>query len=636
MIRFTDATILALTKLRTHKVRTSITIIISSLLFGLLIAALLVTDGAFQSVSDFSEEGYGSRFLVGASYINYNNFELLQDSSVIARAKEIYKETIAAKKAAAKTLGITYDESSEMQPTTSYTDKAEDTYLTLSSPSAIQAIEEYNKSQPKADLNSLEKIASSYSPTAFYTAETKTPKSGAILLMKDGKEDFSAKNKNSDANTDYMSIETLLAQGSGFTVVDTGLTNTFLLPKEKVKSSSLNVIPVIITYHAAEEILNLPTIKNATPSEQLSRIKEIQSKAGSISFSVCYRNSTSQQQIDEAIAVALEIEKNKNNKDYQKPSVIYQLPADDACSAAAIKSDTRTTEQKNLDAKTKQFNKQFGVETDPDQQKIEFAVIGLMPNMPDYNQSFTAASLLQSLVGSSSNYGIAVPNNLYNGLPDINRYNEIFSKANNIMSSSDNYGVEFNTAKDASNFISQQNCNDIEKCETDGKPFSLYAYGSNSIALDSIKSGFLNIFRIAMLVVVGIAAIIMSGTLGRMVSDSRRETAVFRAIGFKRIDIASIYLTYILILSIFIAISSFAIGSIAAYILDQFYWQDFTIQALLAFGASDVTRQFHFFKLDYIKMSWVLLAILSSGIISTILPLMRNIRRNPIKDMRDE
>lgn len=639
MIRFIDAATLALTKLQTHKIRTAITIIIPSLLFGVLFAIIITSEGVFQSISDFSQEGYGSRFMVGASNVGANDYSVLQNPDVIARAKEIYKETVAAKKVAAKQIGIIYEETSEEQPVVNYSEKVGDEYLSMTAPSAIQAYKEYKSSQTKIDLDYLKNLAKPYNPIGYYSAIAKTPKSGNITLMKNDKESFSAKEQAYNSTTDYLGIEAVIAQSNGITVVDHELSDTFMLPKDGIKATNANAVPVVITYHAAEGMLDLPEIKNASEEEQLDRIKEIQSKAASINFSVCYRNSASQQLINETVASNAEIEKNKDNKDYQTPSVIYQLPAEDSCAAPTIKSDTRSAEQKSIEAKYKQFNEQFGIYNEPDQQKIEFYVVGLMPNGPDYSsQALTAATILQTLVGSSTNYGLIVPENLYNELPSLARYEEIFAKSDSISSYSqaDNYVVEFSSAADASKFISEKNCNEMEKCLSAGTPFWLFGYGSNSIALDSIKTGFFNIFSIAVIVVVIIAAIIMSGTLGRMVADGRRETAVFRAIGFKRIDIASIYITYIIIISAFVVITAFTIGAAAAYALDHIYWQEFTVQSLLAFGASNITRQFHFFKLNYQLIALLTAAILGSGLISTILPLARNIRRNPIKDMRDE
>ena len=51
MLRLTDTLRLAGTKLRTRKIRTSITVVISGLLFALLTAALVLTQSALNNLA---------------------------------------------------------------------------------------------------------------------------------------------------------------------------------------------------------------------------------------------------------------------------------------------------------------------------------------------------------------------------------------------------------------------------------------------------------------------------------------------------------------------------------------------------------------------------------------------------------
>lgn len=639
MIRLTDATILAYTKLRTHKIRTSITIIISSLLFGLLVASVIITQGAFQSVREFSKEGYGSRYIVNA-YANSFDADIWQNKTIMTRAKVIFKDIIAAKKAAAKKLGITYDETTEQQPVTSINSKEENDFLNLSAPSSIQAVTEYESTKPKYDLAYLEKQAAIYKPSGIYSNVEYSSNDGSLSLMKNGKESFIIKKPTYSYNQNDLGVESMLASGFAFATTDHQMTDSFLLPTASVKSNDPNSIPVLIPYSYAEKLLNLKKLSNnATPKVKLDRVKEIQDKAGSINYFACYRNSVSRQQIDTAMAQAVEIEKNKANKDYQKPTLIYGLPSTDTCGAATIIYDTRTNEQKIYDSKQKEFDKQFGATVDPDQQKVNFHVIGLAPDTSNLDLSYDPSGLLSTLFSSSGFGGVEVPSDQFIKLPNINRLKEILTPPNGATTSSSTaYSVEFSKANDASNFISEKSCNggDPSDCAKIDKPFQLVAFGSNSIALNKIERSFMDMFKIAVLVVIAIASIIMSGTLGRMIADSRRETAVFRAIGFKRIDIMSIYITYIFILSAMVALISFVVGVSVAYTVDQYLWANFTVQSLLSFGASDMSRQFHFIKINTPELSWVFGSIIAAGLLSTIIPLIRNVRRNPIKDMRDE
>lgn len=56
MIRFADAVVLAYTKLRTHRVRTGITVAIAGLLFGLIATVVIIAQGVFDSVHSFSND----------------------------------------------------------------------------------------------------------------------------------------------------------------------------------------------------------------------------------------------------------------------------------------------------------------------------------------------------------------------------------------------------------------------------------------------------------------------------------------------------------------------------------------------------------------------------------------------------
>ena len=70
MIRFIDAVVLAQTKLRTHKIRTGLTLGVAGILFGLILAVIFVAQGTFESVDRFDEEGLADRSVVHISKWN--------------------------------------------------------------------------------------------------------------------------------------------------------------------------------------------------------------------------------------------------------------------------------------------------------------------------------------------------------------------------------------------------------------------------------------------------------------------------------------------------------------------------------------------------------------------------------------
>ena len=159
---------------------------------------------------------------------------------------------------------------------------------------------------------------------------------------------------------------------------------------------------------------------------------------------------------------------------------------------------------------------------------------------------------------------------------------------------------------------------------------------SNSAAIDDMQRLVNSWLSYGMIGVIILAAIIMWITIGRTIVDGRHETAVFRAIGFKRIDITAIYILYTIILSIFIAICATAIGFACAHILDNQFSLDLTAQAQYSFGGLDLAKRINLVGYDWNQLYIIIAACLATGLLCVVLPLIRNVRRSPIQDMREE
>ncbi len=137
-------------------------------------------------------------------------------------------------------------------------------------------------------------------------------------------------------------------------------------------------------------------------------------------------------------------------------------------------------------------------------------------------------------------------------------------------------------------------------------------------------------------VVAGIAAFIMMGMTGRVISDSRRETAVFRAIGARRNDIRAIYVGYTLMLSVIIALMALLLGLIAAMILNAKFAPGLTAQGYLTYIFAPEGLTFHLLSPWWLALAVLVVAVIIAGFAGMLLPLARNLARSPIKDMRDD
>ena len=128
----------------------------------------------------------------------------------------------------------------------------------------------------------------------------------------------------------------------------------------------------------------------------------------------------------------------------------------------------------------------------------------------------------------------------------------------------------------------------------------------------------------------------MMGTVGKIIADSRRETAVFRAIGAKRLDIAQIYLTYTMFIAFLISVVSIALGWAVALYVQSRYGETATVEAIVSFNSQDLNREFMLVGLNAREIIMLIGVIFAGSMLSAVLPLLTNLRRNPIRDMRDE
>lgn len=645
MLRVTDAATLAFTKLRTRKVRLIVTIVVSGLLFSGLAAASMIARGAFASLEDFSKEGFGSRYILSA-YSHDTSGNIYENKEVIDRATAIHKDMVARKKAEAKRLELQYDERSEQPPVTDYdgpTGKVKQ--LNFTSPSAQKALQEYFVQHPVAGLAQLKKLSAPYSPVGFYESKYMAfgaPGMPTLKILKDGAESFD-ENAN-QGNPNAQGIDTFT---SSWTLASNDLLEPFLVPGTTLTLGKDGSIPIVAPYSAVEQLLKLKTLPaNASTEEKLKRIQEVREGAKKVTFQVCYRNTTSMDVISSALAAKREQEQNKNNKEYQKPSLIYSLPGR-ACEAAPVTRDVRTYDEKVFAGRQAEFDKTFGKE-DAEQTILTFRVIGIAPDPFSQNAS-GIAQLLGGLVGSSlGETGWYTPLDIRDKVPQVGK---VFpTNTASVQGRPDALFVELPSADQARAFIEQKNCdpdfgkidagnmdeNPFVECTKEGKPFSISPFGSNSLALESVAKWFGKVFTIAALVVAAIASIIMMGTVGRAIADSRRETAVFRAIGAKKIDVTQIYALYAMSLSVLIAVFAIIGGGLIASLVHGKYHEEFTTQAIITYNAKDLSREFALFAFYGRDMLYLIGLAIAGGVVSAIFPLLRNLRRNPIRDMRDE
>ena len=177
MIKSVDTLLLAFTKLRARKVRTIITVLLASLLFGVLVAASLVMTGAFRSVASFREDGLTSRYIVSVNPVidTESASKLRRDPLLITEAKKRYEKLVEEKTAEAKRLGLAYTQASDQPPYTQSSDgKSEMLAMNDSNGIVFDLLQERFTGKPVINDRSLKEVSQRYWATDVFSSSYRT------------------------------------------------------------------------------------------------------------------------------------------------------------------------------------------------------------------------------------------------------------------------------------------------------------------------------------------------------------------------------------------------------------------------------------------------------------------------------
>jgi len=657
MIRPRYALQLARTKLRSKRGVLAASIIVSSILFAALIAAVIVFTGVQKSAVRFVEAANNDQYLVSVApnipqsvtgFYSEGDFNLsLGTVRAIKAFEKKYYDAERAKYTAAK---IEYDKTTEVKALkpSSFADPAlpEEQRVMIEWTSPVidallqQKFEDYAKTA-KNKTDDILKIGAQYNAKNYY-AQSYSQLAGlpALRVVVDGKENFADEYKN-EAMVLTADKNTIHNGSYGF--VDETLLERHLL---KTDPAGLKGIPVVPT---AQEVAKLFGDKLGVPAEpeqetdKLAWLKQVQEKSKGLTYQACYRNPAEVAMIEKIQRDYVEMKAGEGTANYQKPSLQYKTPAT-ACGDITIASDTRTTAEKNAAIQLENEQKKLGTYLAPKHQLLSFEVVGLVYAQPLTFSTTNANEYIKGLLSgngymSSTNSTASIPTQMYKTLPAAMKFDSLVSTEPGrfVARSKNDFEqriVAFATIDDARRFVNEVGC---RSSSSDCKElFYTDAYGSNYLLLDEIGKSFVKVMTIALPVLLALASAIIWFTISRIMAENRRETAVYRAMGAKRGDIVAIYGTYTLLVALRIALLSLLLGITGAYIIDTIYAPGISATAASMFGIIQNAPQFSMFDLSSPLLWAIVGSIFVVSIIASIQPLVRNVLRHPVQDMRSE
>lgn len=651
MMRTLDGIRLAQAKLRTHRIRTGIVLLVVSLLFAGIALGLFMLSGAMKSMKSFDNEGLGNRYIVQAmpivdSMLYWNNPTIRDE--LTTKTAQLKTE----KKNTAKQLGIIYDPSTDgalpmmTQPGTT------ETYVNGNSAYTVEAVDRYINSLPHlgyedfkvlAEKNKATRLYKSTAPFDMMRGGAHAAQQGNVTPIVDGKEDTNrAKGPSMSGPRGFETITTL-----GWSQFDNELLLPFILPGQTLVAGKDGSLPVIAPYSAAEEILKLDKLPaTATAQQKLDRLVQVRKQVAGKTAQLCYRNAASLELLEQAKNQVRDMANNAGKKDYVPPSLQYNLPAE-ACGAVTIKKDTRTAEEKKQAENELAFKRRYDNYQDPVQSVVTMRVVGIVPDM-NYSYGFSVRTILESVLQSKLGSGWFSPIGV---IPPGLAASQISRPYEQVNAQGRAYYAEFSTMEAARQFTKNASCDEktdysvmsegkpdprIKACYDAGKYFDVRPFGNNANAIADVRQGAWRVLRYVIPAVLLVSSLVLMGVVGKIIADSRRETAVFRALGATRGAIAQIYFMYSLFIAAIMVVLSLVLGAVAAYAVSRYLAPDASVTAVLAYNAADVHRQFTFFHIDARVCLVVGSLIVAAALLSTVGPLLSNVRRNPIRDMRDE
>lgn len=661
MIGPVDAFTLARTKLRSKRILLTITVIISGLLFGILSAAIIVASGVAQSTQQFFTTALNGRYLVSADpnippqIFGYEDFYKEPSKELKAELNALQDAYFVKQKAIADRYKLPFDKST-VEPILKANpfgekDGAGNAILNINRESPVyqeylnQRKLDYTKTA-KNKLTDLEKLGTKYGATRYYHNQAVGLQS-LTTYLKDGQEKLGdTTNRNSPSS--YEEYLTSNVKSSTYTFTDQSIVERFVYPENDLRKKEKDAIPVILTTQEIEKMFSKELKIHKRPSsiaDQVAWVQDLQKKSNGYVYSVCYRSTGETALIQKTMQMNTEIAEKKNDKNYTPPSLQYNLPTT-PCGELTVKKDTRSAQEKKLLASEEELQKELGTYQPLVHQLLKFQIVGSFTMSDVLSQPQNATAYVSFLLGPQFQQTAFIPQQLYNTLPAASQHKDLLLQTSSVsrmgedMSVFEKAGIKssiisFPNLDAARAFIKNEGCDVMSGAECK-KPFILATYGSSYLAIDDLSNFITNFAPIVLGIAIAIAMIIIWITMARVIIDSRRETAVFRALGAKRRDIASIYLLYSLLVALLIVIFMLILGFIIALIVESLFSSDATNLAKIAYGVFDELEPFHFIAINLPLLAALAGCIFAISLIAVIPPLWRNVRRSPIRDMRDE
>lgn len=603
-MKFVDAYILAATKRKTRRIRTALVVIVSSLLFAVLFFLAFAAQGLVQGAKQVDDVGFNGRYLVSISptfkqdmsfdpAAKQKEVEAAMDAELKARKIKVTTELKQQDSSYAMEMGRRMSKYfGELQ--TAENQRAEQTALSLGKTTAL-----YHFMSMPIDANSF-----GYQPDP-----AKDPVAEELV---EKEETGVAKQNAFKAGNGEVSYH----------MVEGGMLTSQLQPGQSFAWQEGQAYPVVISYGYMEKLAgkSFANVDNTTKVEGYRKLmKELTGKE----LTYCYRNPTAQSRLELVVAYNKKARTDKDNK--TNP---LDIPVCGGFDEAQLKK-LKIVEEPDKNAPKPLFPSP--AEPAPLTRQVRLKIAGFVPGAPQYGQDvITQAVSGIATLPVYSPYPIIFPSEVVNADPLLKSF---VTPQDGFFYQQINLFADFANRDDQAAYIAQS-CKGDE-CTRGERPI-ISPFGNISVALEDIFKTITKFVLLGVLVIIIIAGLMIMFTISKVIADSTKEIAVFRALGARRRDIAHIYYTYGAMLTVSAAILSAALAVVGALIVTNMYGERIAMALVHGVGAYNTDVHVTLFGLNPTWLLLIAAAMAVAALIGISIPLLASLRRKLITILREE
>ncbi|HSX17348.1 MAG TPA: FtsX-like permease family protein [Patescibacteria group bacterium] len=599
-MKIIDAYILARTKRKTRRIRMALVTIVSSLLFAVLFFGALSFAGVQKSSARFQDYGYNGRHLTQAS-MSGNPFSADFNTLQKQITDQMDADLLARK------IKVT----DEMRARPEYV-------IELGRRIGAVALADSTATQKQFEAS----VQKKFSPKATYHLSY----INALQLMQPG----TADDPDPLLTQQLQQVETGVGKNGPmfnpnealptFLSVEPDMLKPMLIAGQTLAWKPGQPYPVEVPYSYLQQ-LSKKSFNKLSSEDKIKGYQALIKQYTGQTLQYCYRNSTAQTQL--ASVLTYNYDAKKDNDPKTKPLDV----------AACTGFDQKLLKTAGLlpgpdpDAPKPLFPQPAAPA--PDTHFFRVKIVGFVPTTDQGPGDDIFGSLFSSVDNWPVPMPIIMPQAVVNQEPFLSSTDNLYGFGNQPT-----LFFDFNTRAEQKHFIDSTSCkgNDCTK----NNEWTLTTFGSIKTAFEGVFAKGIKVGKWITLGVATLAATLVLLTISKLISDNRREIAVFRALGARQRDIAQIYFTYGFMLAVTALIVSITFAVIAALVFSSRFADRFNNLLVQAVGSYQNPGHSTLLGLHPLWMLAIALVLLLATMIGVAIPVLLSRRRNLVSIMREE